>query len=113
MASKVFLLLKTTQVAVLTSTRDITCWTAAITKKHREIYVRTYPTILQYPDGSTINIQYKEPTGVIRLPLDLSTLTEEEKKRRLAKRIPKTKVKIVDEIEDDFDESRYLKFKKK
>lgn len=112
MASKVSSLLKTAQVAAFAS-RNINCWTAAITKKHREIYVQTYPVVLQHSDGSTINIQYQEPVGVIRLPLDLTTLTEEDKKRRLEKRKPKTRVKIEDEIDDDFDESRYLKFKKK
>lgn len=94
------------------SVRPINCHTAAITKTHRRIYLRTYPTVLQLPDGSTFNMKYHEPVGVIRLPLDLKTLTEEEMKARLKKRIPKTKIVIEEEIEDDFDESRYLRKKK-
>lgn len=112
MVSKVSTLLKSAQVAAFAS-RNINCWTAAITKKHREIYVQTYPVIVQHFDGSTINIPYQDPVGVISLPLDLTTLTEEQKKRRLEKRKPKIKIKIQDDIEDDFDENRYLKFKKK
>lgn len=116
MASKLSFFLKPSQLAVFSgrnySVRPFNCHTAAITKTHRRIYLRTYPTILQCPDGSTINMKYHEPVGVIRLPLDLSTLSEEEKKDRLKKRTPKTKIKIEEEIEDDFDESRYLKKKK-
>ncbi|KAL7292540.1 hypothetical protein TKK_0014110 [Trichogramma kaykai] len=84
-----------------------------ITRRVVKHLIKSYPTLLQYPDGSTIMIPYHEPVGVIKLPLDLNTLTEAEKKARLLKRIPRTKVKIVDDIEDDFDESRYLKFTKK
>lgn len=116
MASKLSSALKLFQLTALATrnycVRPINCHTAAITKTHRRIYLRTYPTILQFPDGSTINIKYHEPVGVIRLPLDLTTLTEAEMKARLKKRVPKTKVVIEEEIDDDFDESRYLKIKK-
>jgi len=112
MASKVSLLLKPAR-SFVQSSRNINCWIAAVTKPHRNIYINTYPTTLQCPDGSTMQIQYHCPIGVIQLPLDLSKLTDEERKRRLAKRIPKTKVKIQDDIEDDFDEDRYLKYTKK
>ena len=65
-----------------------------------------------YPNGSTSIIRYHEPRAVIQLPLDLSTLTEAERKERIERRKPKTKVVIEEEIEDDgFDESRYIKFK--
>ncbi|XP_014209484.1 39S ribosomal protein L55, mitochondrial [Copidosoma floridanum] len=112
MSSKVSLLLKPVKVFVQSS-RNINCWIAAITRPHRKIYLNTYPTIMQLPDGSTINIPYHCPIGVIKLPLDLSTLTEEQKKARLMKRIPKTTVKIQEDIEDDFDSSRYVKYTKK
>lgn len=95
------------------SVRDLNCWTAAITKKHRKIYERTYPTILVLSDGSSINIEYHEPRKIITLPLDINTLSEAERKARIERRKPKTRVKIVEDIEDDFDESRYLKVAKR
>ena len=112
MASKLSQLLKPTQVLTLFS-RNLDQWTAIPTRKHRRTNVTLYPTVLQLPDGSTLNIQYHEPIEIIKLPLDLSTLSEAERKKKLERRIPKSKVKIVDDIDDDFDESRYLKIKKK
>ncbi|KAM0733694.1 Large ribosomal subunit protein mL55 [Formica fusca] len=92
--------------------RNLNCWTAAITKKHRRIYERTYPTILVLPDGSSIEIEYHEPRKIITLPLNVGELTPEQQKKRLEMRKPKTKVVITEEIEDSFDENRYLNFKK-
>uniref|UniRef100_A0A6V7LQX9 39S ribosomal protein L55, mitochondrial n=1 Tax=Bracon brevicornis TaxID=1563983 RepID=A0A6V7LQX9_9HYME len=101
-------LLKSLQGGI-TISRELNCWTAAITKKHRKIYERTYPTVLIHPDGSSTDVQYHEPLKIIKLPLDLSTLSEAEKKIRLERRKPKTKVKIEEDIEDNFDASKYLK----
>jgi len=92
--------------------RNLNCWTAAITKKHRPIYERTYPTTLVFPDGSSIEIQYHEPRKIIVLPLNLAELTEAEQKKRLEMRKPKMKLAIAEEIEDSFDENRYLNFNK-
>lgn len=50
---------------------------------------------------------------LFQLPLDLSLLSEEEKKMRLDKRKPKKKVKIVDDIQDDYNAKKYLKYMKK
>ncbi|XP_011495498.1 PREDICTED: 39S ribosomal protein L55, mitochondrial [Ceratosolen solmsi marchali] len=110
MASKVSFLLKSTSVIAL-STRNINCLVAAITKPHRKVYLKQFMTVLQHPDGSTIKIRYHEPIGIIRLPLDLSKLSEKERKAILLERQPTPK-KIVDdcEIENTFDENRYLKF---
>ena len=74
------------------------------------MYLRTYPVSLVLPDGSSIDIQYHEPRKIIRLPYDISLLSEAERKARIESRKPKTKVKIQEEIEDDFDENRYLKY---
>lgn len=93
--------------------RELNCWTAAITKKHRKTYERTYPTILVHPDGSSINIQYYEPRKIVVLPLDLSTLSEAERRARIERRKPKTIVKIEEELEDDFDEDRYVNMKRR
>ncbi|KAL0119875.1 hypothetical protein PUN28_007953 [Cardiocondyla obscurior] len=92
--------------------RNLNCWTTAITKKHRAIYERTYPTVLVFSNGSSIEIDYHEPRKIIILPLNLAELTEAEQKKRLEMRKPKTKVVITEEIEDSFDENRYLNFKK-
>ena len=40
---------------------------AAVTKTNRNLYVRTYPTLLVHPDGSTITIRYPEPRKVIKV----------------------------------------------
>lgn len=92
--------------------RNLNCWTAAVTKKHRLVYERTYPTTLVFPDGSSIDIEYHEPRKIIVLPLNIAELTEEQQKAVLEKRKPKSKVVITEEIEDDFDENRYLNFNK-
>ncbi|XP_072757993.1 large ribosomal subunit protein mL55 [Anoplolepis gracilipes] len=92
--------------------RNLNCWTAAITKKHRKIYERTYPTTLILSDGSSIEIEYHEPRKIVSLPLNIGELTQEQQKRRLKMRKPKTKIVITNEVEDSFDENRYLNFKK-
>ncbi|CAH0627230.1 unnamed protein product [Chrysodeixis includens] len=86
---------------------------ASVTKIHRDIYARMYPTTVVLPDGASINIRYHEPRKIIKLPLDLSQLSEEERKMRLEKRKPKKKVKITDDIDDDFNAKKYLKYIKK
>lgn len=92
--------------------RQINCWTAGITKVHRKIYERTYPTVVVLSDGSTINIRYFEPRKIIKLPVDLTLLTEDERKLIIERRKPKMKVVIEEDIDDDFDESKYVKYGK-
>ncbi|CAK1553558.1 unnamed protein product [Leptosia nina] len=72
-----------------------------------------YPTKVVLSNGASINIRYPEPRKIIKLPLDLTLLSEEEKKIRLDKRKPKKKVKIVETIEDNFNAKKYLKYIKK
>lgn len=91
--------------------RNINCWTAAITKKHRTVYEQSYPTTLVFSDGSSIEIEYHEPRKIIVLPLNIAELTEVEQKKRLERRKMKTKIVITEDIEDSFDENRYLNFK--
>lgn len=111
--------------------RCLNSLSASITRPHRTKYLRTYPTVLVNPDGSTINIRYKEPRQIIKvlysnvikhkkntfyisqLPLNIWTLSEVERKAKLELRKPKKKVKIVEDIEDNYDSSRYLKYLKK
>ncbi|XP_076640566.1 mitochondrial ribosomal protein L55 [Colletes latitarsis] len=101
-------LLRSTQIA-LSIRRNLNCWTAAITRKHRKIYIRTYPTHLILSDGSSINIEYNDPRMIIKLPLDVDTISEVERKMRVAARTPISKIKILDEIDDDFDEFEYIR----
>ncbi|XP_051524169.1 39S ribosomal protein L55, mitochondrial-like [Myxocyprinus asiaticus] len=81
----------------------------------RQKYERMYTVLLVKPDGSTINIRYKEPRRIMMMPVDITTLTEEERKIRLRKREPKrgaVKQKL-EEFEDDFKVDDYSKFWKK
>ncbi|XP_044743588.1 39S ribosomal protein L55, mitochondrial [Chrysoperla carnea] len=95
------------------STRNLNAHTASITRTHRLKYANTYPTVVVQPDGSTFNIRYHEPRKIIKLPLDLSTLSEAERRARLEKRKPKKKIKIEEDIDDGFDTKKYLKYMKK
>lgn len=40
---------------------------ASITKVHREVYARLYPTTIVLPDGASINIRYHEPRKIIKV----------------------------------------------
>ena len=40
---------------------------AAVTRVHRHNFPLLYPTMVVLPDGSTINIRYKEPRSIIRV----------------------------------------------
>ncbi|XP_067618905.1 large ribosomal subunit protein mL55 [Eurosta solidaginis] len=93
--------------------RRISSATAAITRIHRSVYCRMYPTVVVQPDGSTIKIRYHEPRQIIKLPLDLSTLSEAERKARLEARKPRKKVKVMEEVEDTYNAKKYMKYIKK
>lgn len=51
--------------------------------------------------------------SIPQLPLDLSTLSEAERKSRLEARKPRKKVKILEEVEDNFNAKKYMKYIKK
>lgn len=50
---------------------------------------------------------------LFQMPLNIWTLSEAARKERLERRKPKQKVKIEDDIEDDFDSNKYLQYIKK
>ncbi|KAM6963123.1 large ribosomal subunit protein mL55 [Aplochiton taeniatus] len=87
----------------------------SVVRYGRQKYERLYPVLLVQPDGSTINIRYKEPRRVLMLPLDASTLTDEERKARLKRREPKKKTMQQDSLDykDDFTVDQYSQFWKK
>ncbi|XP_055376836.1 39S ribosomal protein L55, mitochondrial [Condylostylus longicornis] len=93
--------------------RTISSATAAITKIKRPLYCRQYPVVIVNSDGSSINIRYSEPRKIIKLPLNINTLSESERKARIEARKAKKKVIIEAEMENTFDSKKYLKFLKK
>eukprot|EP00745_Piridium_sociabile_P043971 TRINITY_DN91057_c0_g1_i1.p1 TRINITY_DN91057_c0_g1~~TRINITY_DN91057_c0_g1_i1.p1 ORF type:complete len:139 (-),score=21.96 TRINITY_DN91057_c0_g1_i1:10-381(-) len=86
----------------------------SVTRLNRYNFPRLYPTLMVLPDGSTITVRYKEPRKLIKLPEDLSLLSEADRKLRLQRRKPKQKLVIEDDLEEDsFDASKYSHFWKK
>ncbi|KAM6149064.1 large ribosomal subunit protein mL55 isoform 1-T3 [Erethizon dorsatum] len=84
---------------------------AALTRLHRQAYARLYPVLLVKQDGSTIHIRYQEPRRILAMPLDLDTLSPEERRSRLRKREAQLRHKKEEpELIDDFDAERYRWF---
>ena len=82
----------------------------AIGRMQRHEFALTYPVCLVQPDGSTVEIRYKIPRRIMKLPEDLSKLSEAERQRRLEARKPKKKLVIEEDLSDDnFDASEYLR----
>jgi len=65
------------------------------------------------PNGATINVRYPEPRRLIKLPFDITSLSDAEQKLRMAKRQPKTEIRLEEELDVDFDASKYLSVTKK
>ncbi|BFZ16836.1 hypothetical protein BsWGS_19875 [Bradybaena similaris] len=82
----------------------------SVTKIHRTVYPRPYPAVLVFPDGSTINIRYREPRKIIKLPVDFSKLSEAEKKQMLTNRKPKQKLEKIEDFGESIDISEYSKY---
>ena len=40
---------------------------AAVTRINRKVYPQMYPTLMVFPDGSTVNIRYKDPRAIIKV----------------------------------------------
>uniref|UniRef100_A0A8C5WL94 39S ribosomal protein L55, mitochondrial n=1 Tax=Leptobrachium leishanense TaxID=445787 RepID=A0A8C5WL94_9ANUR len=87
----------------------------SIVRCGRSTHVRIYPVLLVQPDGSTISIQYKEPRRLLLIPVDIYTMSEEERRARLRKREQSRRgpSKKEEEIMEDFNMEEYRKFWKK
>ena len=66
-----------------------------------------------YPDGSTIPARTKEPRHFVQFPVNLSTISEDERRQRLAARKPKAKKIKQEVIDDNFDLNKYASMFKK
>ncbi|XP_008588623.1 PREDICTED: 39S ribosomal protein L55, mitochondrial-like [Galeopterus variegatus] len=105
---------------------------ALLTRVRRQAYARLYPVLLVRQDGSTIHIRYREPRRmlvvsslhlalsgaclraeeVVGMPIDLDTLSPEERRARLRRREAQLRPRKEEEPEpvDSFDVERYRRF---
>lgn len=51
--------------------------------------------------------------GPFQLPLDMSTLTEDQRKQRLKLRREPVKLKVEEDLDDSFNAKKYLRYIKK
>ncbi|XP_070688644.1 large ribosomal subunit protein mL55 [Pempheris klunzingeri] len=86
----------------------------SVVRYGRQRYERLYPVLLVRPDGSTVSIRYREPRRVLMMPVNLATLSEEERRARQKKReVKKTKKETAVYYEDDFKADKYSHFWKR
>uniref|UniRef100_A0AC35GKL9 Uncharacterized protein n=1 Tax=Panagrolaimus sp. PS1159 TaxID=55785 RepID=A0AC35GKL9_9BILA len=97
----------TLQLAFSTSSVNLNAYRASLGKIRREKYIKEYETIIMYADGSTAPARTKEPRHFIQFPVNLSSLSEDDRRQRLAARKPKSKQIKQEIIDDNFDLNQY------
>jgi len=95
---------------VLVAHRFINANRAAVTKIKRARYTHLYPTTVVLPDGSTITVKYPEPRVLLRLPINLDTATDAQKRQIQLLRRPKQTLKVTEDTGDAFDPMKYIKY---
>uniref|UniRef100_A0AC35TZ62 KOW domain-containing protein n=1 Tax=Rhabditophanes sp. KR3021 TaxID=114890 RepID=A0AC35TZ62_9BILA len=83
---------------------------ASITNVGRTNYIKGYLVEVMRGDGSVVMARCNQPYHVAQLPLDLKSLSDEERRQRLAARKPKSKKVVGEEIDDGFNVDEYSKF---
>lgn len=95
---------------VLVAQRFINANRASVTKIKRAKYMRLYPTTAVLPDGSTISVKYPEPRVLLRLPINLETATDAQKRQIQLLRRPKQTLKVTEDTGEAFDPMKYIKY---
>lgn len=86
-----------------------------VTRIKRSKYLRHYPTLVVFPDGSTFNLRHHEPRSIVKLPIlrdDLETDAEKREWDQRRKKIMKLEIER-DLLDVDYDSRKYLKFMKR
>nr|CAB3263989.1 39S ribosomal protein L55, mitochondrial-like [Phallusia mammillata] len=78
--------------------------------QQRPVYPRMYKTMVVLENGSTITVRLREPRKILKLPVDMSKLSEEERTNLWFQR--KGRVKATEEVKLDstFTSKQYSKF---
>uniref|UniRef100_A0A914Y1S3 Uncharacterized protein n=1 Tax=Panagrolaimus superbus TaxID=310955 RepID=A0A914Y1S3_9BILA len=97
----------TFQAAFSTSSVNLNAYRASLGKIRRRKYIKEYETLIMHSDGSIVPARTKEPRHFIQFPANLSNLSEDERRQRLAARKPKTKKIKQEVIDDNFDLNQY------
>ncbi|QQP57063.1 39S ribosomal protein L55_ mitochondrial, partial [Caligus rogercresseyi] len=101
-------LLLSTRRFLLSPQRNLNANRAVITGVRRPHPIRTYPTLLVNPDGSTYEIRYAVPRQIIKLPINPENCSEEDRLRIQKLRLKREKVTVSQDMESSFDPSQYL-----